>query len=141
MPNKASIAHWGPAGWDFIHAVSFAYSKTPTSTERDDMHKFVSACAKVLPCKICCRHFQNFIASDMKFSESSRALVSRDALSRFLVDAHNDVNLRLGKRRLSYDEVARQYSPGGGGMLDSNWIFLVVVGVLCVLILRARHRH
>ena len=72
-------------------------------------HEFMHAVAKMLPCLRCRREWCAYLDEKLRSFESEH-LDSRDAFSRFLVEGHNFVNRRLGKRTYSYDEVKRMYT-------------------------------
>ena len=59
----------------------------------------------MLPCSKCREHFE--IAIEHIDSANHPVFASRDALARFLVDTHNDVN-RLGKTELTYNYIAQK---------------------------------
>lgn len=108
MASLLSIEEWGPKGWGFIHAVSFAYPATPTDSEKAQMHAFITSIGDVLPCKVCRAHFQTKL-SECEFDAQCAALQSQQALTKFVVDVHNDVNRRLHKRAVPYETVAGWY--------------------------------
>ncbi len=101
---------WGPAAWEFLHAVTFVYPKTnPTEEERQAMASFFYNCGEVLPCYQCRSHFKELLA----LHPIENNLDSRDQLTRWLVARHNDVNERLGKPTMSYDFVKSKYRDYG----------------------------
>ena len=106
--GRADIGTWGPCGWNFLHAMSFAYPVTPTLTERLEMFTFLHSFAKVLPCMRCRTHFTKLLNVHLH-TPSCDKLDSRESLAVFLVDAHNMVNKRLGKRQLSLDAALSLY--------------------------------
>jgi hypothetical protein len=97
---------WGPPAWKFMHSVTFAYPKSdPTEEDKENMVNFINACGRVLPCIKCRAHFRKMVREN----PPHRHLQSRETISRWLVERHNDVNRRLNKPTLSYDYVRRQY--------------------------------
>jgi hypothetical protein len=133
MVGKLSIEKWGPCGWNFLHAVSFTYPKVPTLEQKKTMYAFLHTVGRVLPCPVCNTHFTQMIERELAAEELSTQLTSRDALSRFLVAAHNEVNVRLNKRQLTYDEVVQQYMYSERKV---SWIVIVVLGILFLIVLR-----
>lgn len=127
MPNKLDIGVWGPNGWNFLHAVSFAYPVNPTGDERRTMSTFLSATSKVLPCKTCCTHFANYLAYLGPNLESTKELSSRQELTKLLVDVHNTVNARLGKRVLSYEHVKRDFERLQSSGCSYRIVFLFLI--------------
>lgn len=135
MGKRSGLRSWGPAGWTFLHVVSWTYPENPTNQEREEMYVFLHAFSKVLPCKRCRRHWTESLVKAVASSESPH-LSSRAALTRFIVDAHNDVNRRLGKRVLSYDEARRLFDPQAPLCFIDRWKgpFTMVGLVLLVVV-------
>lgn len=114
MKNKmrlGSLESWGPAAWRTMHAISFSYPTTPTANDRVRFHAFLWALAEVLPCSRCRADWTTYLRTHAAAS-SSYHLDSRDALTRFLVDGHNYVNMKLNKRCVTYDTVHRMHVKG-----------------------------
>lgn len=104
------------------------------------MFQFLYGTSKVLPCRLCCQHFNNYVTRFVGDEvDSSLPLQNRESLSRFLVDAHNDVNMRLGKTNVAYDSVKRDYmfAPEGGSPSPSMVRLSLLWTVLIVLVLLA----
>ena len=79
------------------------------------MFAFLHAFAKVLPCKRCSTEFRALMTEHLGAHPTNSAhLDSRDALSRFVVDMHNRVNERLGRRPVSYEQARRWYVAAEG---------------------------
>ena len=110
MPhNRLAPAVWGPHGWGFIHAACFAYPETPRGEQRRAMYNFLLAIGQVLPCKECAAEWAAMLRQTLR-STRSEHLASRDALARWSVARHNDVNERLGKPVVDFAVVALDYS-------------------------------
>ena len=106
-----AIDSWGPKAWGFLHAASFKYPDAPTMPERIAWSNLLRSLAVVLPCAVCRRHFAAELGRALAEGEHARVLDSRDALTRWLVDVHNDVNERNKKRVWAYEEVVQVYQP------------------------------
>lgn len=134
------LAKWGSSGWTFLHSVSFSYSERPTSQERRDMFVFLQSVGNVLPCKRCRAHYNSYVATHLRGSFSP-ALADRESLSRFVVDLHNDVNLRLQRPTVDYESVRHQYEVDA----DDGWLLPAIgIGVLSlagVMVYRRAHRR
>lgn len=96
---------WGPHAWKFLHAVTFAYPDEPTKEHKKAALELFTSLKYMLPCGECCNHYCQ--AFDKQKIE--KHLESRDSLSRWLVDFHNQVNERLGKPTFQYDLVKKEY--------------------------------
>ena len=121
---------WGPSGWKFVHAVSFAYPVKAQPDQREAAYKFLTSLGLLLPCKVCCRHFGQYISKRVPSVEAA-ALKGRDSLSRLLVDAHNEVNVRLGKPVVPYETVYQMYM--GTGPRPKPWGIICACVVLVLL--------
>ena len=110
MGRMTGLPTWGPAGWTFLHVASWTYPVVPTETQRREMFTFLHAFAAVLPCMLCREHWQRYLRETLPDATSPH-LASREALTRYLVDAHNDVNRRLGKAEFSYAAAQQLYDP------------------------------
>lgn len=74
--------------------------------ERARLRRFLFDFAHFLPCRVCSKHFTEFL----RVRATERILSSRKGVIRLLFDAHNDVNIRNGKRKLMMEEYKRMYS-------------------------------
>ena len=95
---------WGPAGWKFLHSLTFAYPNSPTLEQQRSADLFFSSMANLLPCDACQEHYREEIA---RHPADTR---SQATLSAWLVDLHNRVNARLNKPIFSYAQAAQQYT-------------------------------
>lgn len=91
-----------------MHTVSFNYAESPTLEQRESMFTYLQSMAKMLPCLICRQDWVAYLNKELPTADSKH-LESRDALSRFLVKGHNAVNEKLGKKRMSYEQVRNLY--------------------------------
>lgn len=91
-----------------MHTVTFAYPEKASESQREDAFKFLFSVAKMLPCKMCREEWMAFLVESIA-DANSHHLSGRNAFSRFLVDGHNRVNLRLGKPQMSYQRVKDIY--------------------------------
>lgn len=130
---KASIASWGPAGWTFLHTISFVYPYNPTLKDKQVMVDYLYAFTAVIPCQRCRTDFTfmlHTIFGDTKEEAmKSKHLENRETLSKILVDMHNRVNERLNKKILSYDAVVEMYTK-----TPKNTHILVVISLLSFVV-------
>uniref|UniRef100_A0A6C0BN35 thiol oxidase n=1 Tax=viral metagenome TaxID=1070528 RepID=A0A6C0BN35_9ZZZZ len=108
MPNALSgldIRVWGPALWKTLHTISFTYPKQPSAEDKHWYRTFYESLAHVLPCVKCRSHWAQLLR------DFPIRLDSRQALSEWVVEAHNQVNERSKKPRKEYAEVLEEYRP------------------------------
>ena len=103
-PTKAEL---GQAGWTLLHTMAANYADRPTPRERRAAESFLQALGDLYPCKLCAGHLRRFMRKTPVASQSH----SREALSLYLCDAHNEVNRRNGKEDFFCDI----------GVLDHRW--------------------
>lgn len=98
VDNGMMTKVWGPAGWLFLHCVTFGYPYTINKDNKDhltkpeDYYKFFYYLGKVLPCKYCRDSYMEFFAT----LNLQGNLDTRENLVRWLYDMHNKVNHKLG---------------------------------------------
>ena len=90
------VSEWGPRAWAVLHTFAAAWKDNPTAADRRAMYAFLTSFGPALPCPKCGAHFQECVRRDVSSPESP-VLASRQTLSQWLVDVHNEVNRRLGK--------------------------------------------
>lgn len=107
---------WGPSGWKFLHACTFAWPERPTPQQCKQMYNFLHATSHVLPCGKCRVHFQQQLHrpdhdADAGITSPDCATLrgGRSTLSKWLCEVHNSVNRSLHKRCINYDVLARYY--------------------------------
>jgi len=100
-----ALDKWGPAGWHFLHAITFTYPINPSDAIKAQYRRFFATLPAVLPCKICQRHLQE------NYSSLPINLASRQTLSEWLVNIHNQVNASKGKAVWTYPQVVKMYLP------------------------------
>ena len=81
----------GRASWTLLHAVTAAYPEKPSLSEQATAMTFVSSFGKLYPCGWCGEDFR-------KYMERNKVRVeSRESFGRWMCEAHNEVNVKLGK--------------------------------------------
>jgi FAD-linked sulfhydryl oxidase len=96
--------NWGRPGWKFLHAVTFAYPSAPDLKTKLRYRRFFKTLKYVLPCPLCRAHYSKLVQG-LTIGHMKNA----GTLSRWLVDVHNKINVKLGKKTVSYDEVKQVY--------------------------------
>lgn len=103
------IGVWGPSLWTFLHTYSFQYGNDTGQTtrlEREQALAFFTNLQNIIPCKICRAHYTKHI------SLHPPNVQTRDALSKWLVQIHNIVNVNTGKPQVLYEHVKEHYMGG-----------------------------
>ena len=101
------INEWGPCAWKFMHASTFAQKRKIPLDRQAQLKAFFENVGNALPCTECCKHYNEFV------KKNPPPVDSRDALSRWLVKVHNNVNKITNNpfsRHMSFEEVRRIYA-------------------------------
>lgn len=114
VDNGMMTKVWGPAGWLFLHCVSFGYpysinEQNPEhNTKKEDYLNFFYYLGKVLPCKYCRDSYMEFY-NELNLENN---LNTREQLTRWLYDMHNRVNHKLGVPECqipTFEEIQEKY--------------------------------
>ena len=87
------VEQLGRATWTFLHTTAAYYPERPTPTQRANMLTLLRSLPVLYPCSHCASH----LGENMK--DNPPDVSGRVALSRWLCERHNDVNVRLGKEK------------------------------------------
>lgn len=100
---------WGPHLWKALHAITFGYPTNPGPLCQRQYKEFFTSLKHVLPCRECRRHYSKMVTHP-KYKLGSSVFKSKDALVRWLVKAHNAVNIRKNKKCMKLDNVRSLYA-------------------------------
>lgn len=118
-----------------MHVVTWTYPDAADAETRKRVFTFLHALADVIPCMRCRVDWKDYLAKNVP-AESSPHLDSRASLTKFIVDGHNYVNRKLGKREYTYDEARSLYEPNvavttrGYGFNAQTLALVLIVGLL-----------
>jgi len=97
---------WGPPLWFSMHTITMNYPDKPSYVQQRNYHDFFHSLKHVLPCDACREHYTELL----KLYPIGPALGSRDDLIAWLVSIHNHVNTRVGKKRITVDQMYEAYN-------------------------------
>jgi hypothetical protein len=103
MTVDAETAH---DGWDTLQTIASAYDTYPDCSADPMVLVFVQNFAQSFPCKVCSGHFVALVAQHSP----------RGEFFGWVVDRHNDVNARLGKRTMTYPQVRATFRANWGAV-------------------------
>jgi hypothetical protein len=95
---------WGHDFWILLQAICFYYPDRPSNTRRLSMQTLMSSVPQVLVCNTCKTDFHDYLQKNPPSTESGADLF------RWVVDAHNSVNTRIGKPVMSLQEAIAKTS-------------------------------
>ena len=95
----------GPKLWFMIHTIAINYPDNPTYQDKRSHEEFYNSLKYVIPCEKCRVHY----TQRLKRMPIINHLDNSDALFRYTIDLHNQVNKSLNKKIYSYEEVMKIY--------------------------------
>ncbi|KAI9743340.1 MAG: hypothetical protein M1818_003186 [Claussenomyces sp. TS43310] len=96
----------GRSSWTLLHSISATYPERPTAAEERDLTRFMTLFGRLYPCWVCAEDFQAYMER-----EKIRA-GSRDEFGRWLCEAHNEVNVKLGKKTFDCGKWQERWRTG-----------------------------
>ena len=108
IKNVTDPEVWGPAFWLTIHMSSHS---APENINNEDVKKywgFIESLPLIIPCARCKGHAQAWV--DQHRSQWRTICASKDNLSRFFSEFHNEVNRRTGKPEMSLTEIQKMFT-------------------------------
>ena len=124
---------WGPPFWKTLHIICHHYPLQPNSIMKKKMYDFFHNLPLFLP---------DHDIGD-KFSEildqypMKPYLDTRDALCKWIHFIHNQINIRLNKPQLSYNDYIKLYTHTPSKSISNkyiNYTGLILISILLIII-------
>lgn len=134
-------SEWGPAGWTFLHSITFGQPEHPNAEQAKHIRQFFTSLGYVLPCKRCGEHYRQFVEQNPIPADD------REKLTKWLVRLHNNANASSRSRlpvklpEFRYEDAVRRYAydrdvlsnpPGCGSFSIGIMILFVTVAMILV---------
>ncbi|KAM3414283.1 hypothetical protein BST61_g10936 [Cercospora zeina] len=84
----------GRSTWTLLHTLTASYPTQPSETQKRDTKQFLSLFSTLYPCWVCAEDFRSW----MKTSGNEPRVSNREEFGRWMCEAHNAVNVKLGKK-------------------------------------------
>ncbi|CCF58975.1 hypothetical protein KAFR_0F03790 [Kazachstania africana CBS 2517] len=104
--DPPDVQKLGADSWTFLHAMAAKYPDKPTDVQKQDMSEFLKLFSHVYPCHWCATDFEKYIR------EYSPRVESKEELSRWMCEAHNKVNVKLGKPKFDCNFWKQRWHDG-----------------------------
>ena len=108
---------WGSKIWIFLHAFSVKIKDNTFNENKLMILEFIELIFNNLPCIICKKE------SLLYFNQKKETINSKNDLILFIFDFHNNVNLKLDKKKFDFSIIERYY------LCDVNIIFKLIEGI------------
>lgn len=125
---------WGKHFWATAHYITISYPSNPTEEEKQSVKTFFEVLKVLLPCSKCRSHYINNLKINPLTDE---ILNSKYKLIEWLVNLHNEVNGRTGKKILTVEEAIKIYTqPKEENNFDYTafYTLLLLILLICILI-------
>ncbi len=94
---------WGPPLWQVLHEFSFQFPDAPSPSQQKAAETFVTSALTLLPCEECQHHASMYLAAH-ELDTSSKI-----GFATWVLNFHNDVNARLGKKPWTMEQAEKFY--------------------------------
>lgn len=118
---------WGPHCWKFLHFVTLSYPENPTEEDKTKVKNFIFCLKNILPCEKCRHHFHINLN---KYPITDKVLSSRYNLINWLLNIHNEVNSKNGKKMYTYQDLLKEYD-----LENNNENYNVEIATIALLVL------
>ncbi|KAF2495260.1 mitochondrial FAD-linked sulfhydryl oxidase ERV1 [Lophium mytilinum] len=102
------IEQLGRASWTLLHSITAAYPSNPSPAKQTETRDFLSLFSKLYPCHTCASDFQTWL----KEGRNAPRVSSREEFGRWMCEAHNAVNVKLGKEKFDCDRWEERWRTG-----------------------------
>jgi len=104
IKSPPGLYELGKATWTLLHTVAAYYPSTPTDSKKEEINTFLCSLVKSFPCTECSVDMQQYM------EHNPPKLDTREQLERWMCEAHNHVNIRLGKPEFNCDFVRERWA-------------------------------
>ena len=132
--------YWGSKFWFVMHTVAEFYPQYPNTDDMANAKNFYTSLRHLLPCPSCAEHYSDLL---LKYDIDNH-LTSKDSLMRYVNMLHNEVNKRIGKPLVSYEQYLQNlFLPQENApKFPIEYIMLgIILAILIILSVRMYQRH
>ncbi|KAF2746824.1 hypothetical protein M011DRAFT_458859 [Sporormia fimetaria CBS 119925] len=102
------VEELGRSTWTLLHSITASYPEKPSPELQTDTRSFLNTFAKLYPCWWCAKDFQKYIQEE----RHAPRLSSRDEFGKWMCEAHNAVNVKLGKKEFDCSKWEERWRTG-----------------------------
>ncbi|KAI2627526.1 FAD-linked sulfhydryl oxidase ALR [Hypoxylon sp. NC1633] len=102
----ADVETLGRSTWTLLHSIAATYPRAPSVAEQSDLKTFMGVFSRLYPCWVCAEDFQRYMEKDQI------QVGSRDEFGKWLCQAHNAVNVKLGKEKFDCSKWEERWRTG-----------------------------
>jgi hypothetical protein len=118
---------WASSAWSFLYYIILSYSINPTEQEKNDIKNFLNSYGDVIPCLKCRTNFKDhFHKNPLNYN----ALSSRLKLMNWLLNLYNEINISIGKKKISMCVFKNMYEHKSNSLYFNKKIMIVINALL-----------
>ncbi|KAL8637510.1 MAG: hypothetical protein Q9228_005228 [Teloschistes exilis] len=102
------VEELGRSTWTLLHTMSASYPPRASPTQQSEMRQFLGLFGRLYPCWVCAEDFQEWMAR----KGNEPRLEGRDRFGRWMCEAHNEVNRKLGKQEFDCGKWEERWRTG-----------------------------
>lgn len=100
------VEQLGRSSWTLLHSIAASYPENPTNKQQADLKQFISLFGNFYPCWFCGEDFVKYSA------KNEPKVATQDDFGKWLCEAHNEVNTKLGKQQFDCNLWKQRWKDG-----------------------------
>ncbi|ODQ48151.1 hypothetical protein PICMEDRAFT_51367 [Pichia membranifaciens NRRL Y-2026] len=100
------VEELGRSTWTLLHSIAATYPDKPTKSQQENLSQFMNSFSNLYPCFHCADDFREHIKKD------KIKVTNRDEFGKWLCNAHNEVNVKLGKPKFDCNLWKERWKDG-----------------------------
>ncbi|KAH6643773.1 ERV/ALR sulfhydryl oxidase domain-containing protein [Boeremia exigua] len=100
------VAQLGRSSWTLLHSITATYPENPPSSLQSETSSFLRTFGKLYPCWVCAEDFQDWMKTN------TPRVSSRSEFGQWMCEAHNAVNVKLGKKEFDCTKWEERWRTG-----------------------------
>lgn len=100
------VEELGRSTWTLLHSIAATYPDKPSPFQQQNLKQFITSFSHLYPCFYCAEDFRDYIEKEKV------KVTNRDEFGKWLCDAHNSVNVKLGKPKFDCDLWKERWKDG-----------------------------
>nr|OQO21163.1 hypothetical protein B0A51_10906 [Rachicladosporium sp. CCFEE 5018] len=101
------VEQLGRSTWTLLHSLTANYPERPCLTQQSDTRQFMSLFGKMYPCWVCADDFRAWMQNG-----NAPKVSNREEFGKWMCEAHNAVNVKLGKPSFDCDKWEERWRTG-----------------------------
>ncbi|EMC96012.1 hypothetical protein BAUCODRAFT_71192 [Baudoinia panamericana UAMH 10762] len=101
------VEQLGRSSWTLLHSMAATYPERPTANQQTETKQFLTLFSRMYPCWVCADDFRTWMTQG-----NEPRVSNRDEFGRWMCEAHNAVNVKLGKESFDCNRWEERWRTG-----------------------------